>query len=245
MICALAVVFLHEKIGTLSLIGIGLTVGGAILLSADLGLSRNCFRCCGQRKAAEDVEKTPLAKPINQSPASSPSEPQKQGKMATWKFALIVGLLVCCTATYEFSYKLASGISPFDIATLCYLMLAVTFPGGMAAATLVKEGRAGLRTLLFVDFHDEASRNTGWAVLNESLTLISILCTIFAMAALPASLVAPLGAVQPLYVLLIESAVSCFSPDSRMAAIKALLRKLIPMIVLTAGIVLLSLDNLG
>jgi drug/metabolite transporter (DMT)-like permease len=191
-----------------------------------------------------DVESAPLVNPINGSssvasvsPSSSVVVGDRPKKMATWKFIVIVGFLICCTAVNEFSYKLASSLAPLDVATLCYAMLALTFPGGMLLGVLIRHGQRGIRELIMVEFCDEASRNTGWAVLNESLTLISILCTIFAMSRLPASVVAPLSAVQPLYVLLIESVVSCSFVN--------FLRKIIPVAVLTTGVVLLSFDSIG
>jgi drug/metabolite transporter (DMT)-like permease len=149
-------------------------------------------------------------------------------KKITFRFKWwAIALMVILVALYEFLIKVATTKIPVA--------------NGLAINGFAV-GIAILPALISVEvrksFFSEL-RNIGWAFLNEGLTFVAVICTYIAMKYMPATIVASIGAIQPLAVMMFEKIASFFGGDIERD--KALAPKLFSIILIAIGVALIYL----
>jgi len=146
-------------------------------------------------------------------------------------FAILAIPMVLSVGGYEFMIALGTkkGMKTFQVSGVEILFQGTTVTFG---AWLTKDGRRS--------FPHEITWNWLFAFLNAALTVTSQLLTVYSMTGLPAAVASSLCALQPLIVLILEtlSGVSTFKPTQCLAF------KLPPIILIVAGVALLSVDVL-
>ena len=146
-------------------------------------------------------------------------------------FVLLAVPMVLTVGGYEFLIAVAA---KRGMRTLQVSGIEITVQGATLAlgAVLTRGGRRG--------FAREAARNWAFALGNSVLTIASQLLTVFSLHALPAAVASSLCALQPLGILVLETVarVTAF----RVAQCFAF--KLPPIVLIVAGVALLSLDVL-
>lgn len=104
-------------------------------------------------------------------------------------------------------------------------------------------------TVLFVLFHKESRigfpselKNFKWALLSESLTFLGLLTIYLAMAGLSATIVTAIATLQPMTVLFFEFFAQ--KMVGKMAKDQNLIKKLVPILSITLGVILLYLNDI-
>ncbi len=136
-------------------------------------------------------------------------------------------LLIITTAVYEFLFKVSTTSMPESnglAITQIFIGISVLF------GFFHKKTRKGFLSEM---------RNIKWIVLAEVFTFFGTLTTFFAMNGLSATIVATIGATQPLIVLLLERAFHFFG--IRVSEDIRFLPKLIPISLIVIGIIILSI----
>jgi drug/metabolite transporter (DMT)-like permease len=142
-------------------------------------------------------------------------------KVAIW---MIISMMIV-SALYRFFIK----ISTIRIPEINGIAINSIFIGIMLLPLLFhKKTREGIKYEL---------KNAKWALLGESLTIISMVATYIAMKNLPATLVSAVAAAQPLSILLLETIFGCLGIT--ICRDKNILHKLIPLSLIVAGIILM------
>lgn len=85
-------------------------------------------------------------------------------------------------------------------------------------------------------------KNFKFAIINEAITFMAVFSLYFAMAKLPATVVSSIAAIQPLFVLILERAV--FHNIEGMVREKSFLSKLLPILLIVAGVTLLYVSEI-
>lgn len=146
-------------------------------------------------------------------------------------FVLLAVPMVLTVGGYEFLIAVAA---KGGMRTLQVSGVEITVQGATLAlgAVLTRGGRHG--------FAREATRNWAFALGNSVLTIASQLLTVFSLHALPAAVASSLCALQPLGILVLETVarVTAFRVSQCFAF------KLPPIVLIVAGVALLSLDVL-
>ena len=146
-------------------------------------------------------------------------------------FGLMAVPMVLTVGGYEFLIALAAkrGLRTLQVSGIEIAVQGATLALG---AVLTRGGRRG--------FVREAARNWPFALGNSALTIASQLLTVFSLHALPAAVASSLCALQPLGILVLETVarVTAFRVDQCFAF------KLPPIVLIVAGVALLSLDVL-
>lgn len=146
-------------------------------------------------------------------------------------FVLLAVPMVLTVGGYEFLIAVAA---KRGMRTLQVSGVEITVQGATLAlgAVLTRGGRRG--------FAREAARNWAFALGNSVLTIASQLLTVFSLHALPAAVASSLCALQPLGILVLETVarVTAFRVSQCFAF------KLPPIVLIVAGVALLSLDVL-
>jgi uncharacterized membrane protein len=154
-------------------------------------------------------------------------------RMKKTKFMLtawLIGIYVITAAFYEFFIKLSTNNLP-ALQGLAVNMIFIGF--AVAFILFSKQARRGIRYEL---------KNTKWAVLNETLTFVSIGLTYFAMSSLSATVVSSILATQPLMVLGLEKVFIRFG--IKITRDEKFLRKLLPIGLIVVGVILLYFTEL-
>lgn len=170
-------------------------------------------------------EQEPILPPPPPSPATSPRKRQ-------WGLLLLIPQIIF-VAGNEFLGKIATMHAPGN---------------NVAALNSVAFGLTLSTVLVFLpsarrNFLSELRRNWRWALVSETLTVAASWLLILSMSSgLSAPVASSLAAMQPLAVLLLEFAAG-ISHDAT-APLECLLFKLLPMLLVIAGVILISLSVL-
>jgi drug/metabolite transporter (DMT)-like permease len=141
------------------------------------------------------------------------------------KNIMSIALLAVLTAVSEFMIKVTTNQMPELNAVSISL-----FTSGIMTFTLLFNNN------IRKGFIYEARKNTGFVFLSEIFTFVGILTLFLAMARQPATIVATIATIQPLFVLGFEYFVNRFTNITQDTNWKA---KLIPIILIVVGIILL------
>lgn len=143
-------------------------------------------------------------------------------KVSLW----LLALFIINVAFYEFSVKLATmNLNEWNSVSLTMIMTGVTVMSGI----FWKNIRLGIKHEL---------RNIGWSTINESMTVIAMILTYFAMSGIPATIVSAIQATQPLAVLCLEAVFALFGV--KLAKELGFKRKFFPIILIVIGIILIT-----
>jgi len=134
-------------------------------------------------------------------------------------------LIIILVALHEFFIKLATTHLP-ELNGIAITLISIGLT--LATGLLHAQTRQGFR---------EEFKNLKWAVATESLTIVGLATTYFAMAGLPATIVATIASTQPLVVLFSEKILHrC---GIKICSDERLLPKLVPISVIVAGIAIM------
>ena len=142
---------------------------------------------------------------------------------------MIVSMVLLITG-YEFFVKVAT----INIPTLNGIAISTVALGLTVLPALVS---SKTRKGLFREM-----KNGLWAVLNECFTFMALFSVYFAMNGLPATVVASIGAIQPLTVLLIERGAD--NLFGKITKDHLLLPKLVPITLIVLGVILVYVSQL-
>ncbi|MEK6963372.1 MAG: EamA family transporter [Nanoarchaeota archaeon] len=142
---------------------------------------------------------------------------------------MIIAMILLITG-YEFFVKIAT----MNLSTLHGIAISITSSGiTVLPALLSSKTRKGfLREI----------KNGVWAVINECFTFMALFSVYFAMNGLPVTIVASIGAIQPLIVLLIERIAD--NLFGKITKDHLLLPKLIPITLIVIGVILVYISQL-
>jgi len=146
-------------------------------------------------------------------------------------FAILAIPMVITVGGYEFLIALGAkkGMKTFQVSGVEIITQGFTLTLG---AWLKKEGRKC--------FLHELTWNWLFAFLNAALTICSQLLTVYSLTALPAAVSSSLCAIQPLGILVLETVTGI----SKFSVSQCLAFKLPPIVLIIAGVALLSVDVL-
>ncbi|MGE0793113.1 MAG: EamA family transporter [Candidatus Woesearchaeota archaeon] len=136
----------------------------------------------------------------------------------------LIGLLILIVAFYEFFIKMATNNLPeFNGIAISSICIGISILFGL----FNKKIRIGVPKEL---------KNFKWALANESLTFMGIIATYLAMNGLPATIVASIGATQPLTVLFLESL--SHKMGFKISVENNFRKNLIPILFIVFGVIL-------
>lgn len=149
-------------------------------------------------------------------------------KLKSKILSLGIFFLIVTTALYEFLFKVTTNNLP----ELNGLAITQIFIGlSIMLGFFNKKIRIGVI---------EEIKNFKWILFTEILTFLGVITTFYAMAGLPATIVATIAATQPLAVLLFEKLFHI--GGIKLSKDKRIMPKLIPISLIVLGVIILSLS---